>query len=82
MVESGRVPGKVRIRASIEKMSGRVMKKGRNSVSIEKWYIPCEYWQKEESMRISKNCPGEFRKRVESVRVAKNGRIRASTGIR
>ena len=33
-----------------------------------------------ESRRVSKNCPGEYRKRVESVRVTKHGRIRASTG--
>ena len=36
MVESGQVPGKGRIRASIKKLSRRVSKKGRSSVSIEK----------------------------------------------
>ena len=37
MVESGRVPGKGRIDATIEKLSGRVSEKGRISVSTEKW---------------------------------------------
>ena len=31
-------------------------------------------------MRVLKNCSSEYRNRVESVRVCKNGRIRASTG--
>ena len=33
LVESGRVPGKGRIRATIEKLSGRVSEKGRIRVS-------------------------------------------------
>ena len=37
MVESGRVPRKDKIRATIEKLSGRVSEKGRISVSTEKW---------------------------------------------
>ena len=37
MVEYGRVPGKGRIRASIEELFGGVPKKGPISVSIEKW---------------------------------------------
>ena len=82
MVESGRVPGKGRIRATIEKLSGRVSEKGRIGVSTENWYNPDEYLKKVESMRVPKNCPDEYRKRVESVRVPKNGRIRASTGKR
>ena len=36
MVESGRVPGKARIRASIEKLMGRVPEKGAISVRTEK----------------------------------------------
>ena len=53
MVESGSVPknyrirtslGKGRIRASTKKMSGRVPKYGRISVSTEKSYNPGEYW--------------------------------------
>ena len=31
-------------------------------------------------MRLSKNCPGEYRKMVEFVLIPKNGGIRASTG--
>ena len=32
-----------------------------------------------ESVRVPKNCSGEYRKRVESVWVSENGRIRANT---
>ena len=59
MVESGRVPRKDRIRASIEKLSRRVTEKGRICVSIEKWQNPDEYREKVESVRVSKNFPGE-----------------------
>ena len=59
MVESGRVPGKGRIRANIEKLSRRLPKKGRISVSTEKWQNPGEYQEKVESVRVSKNCLGE-----------------------
>ena len=37
MVESGRVPGKSRIRASIEKLSWQLPKKGRVFVNTKKW---------------------------------------------
>ena len=37
MVEYGRVPGKGRVRAANEKLSGRVLEKGRISVSIGEW---------------------------------------------
>ena len=43
MVESGRVLGKGRIKASIEKLSGGVPKNGRISVSTEKWKNRGEY---------------------------------------
>ena len=52
MVESGRVPGKGRMRASIERMSRRIAEKGRIYVSTENGRIwdstgkkvnPCEY---------------------------------------
>ena len=45
---------------------------------IESGRVP----EKAESVRVSKNCPGEYWKRVESVWVPKNDRIRASTGKR
>ena len=67
MVESGRVPGKGRIRASIKTLSGRVPKNGRISVSIGKWWNPGEYREKEESVRVSKNFPNEYQKMVESL---------------
>ena len=67
MVESGRVPGKSRMRASIEKLSKRVSEKGRISVSTEKWKNPGEYPEYVESAALLRNCPDEFRKRVESV---------------
>ena len=67
MVESGRVPGKGRIRGTFEKLFERVSEKGRISVNTEKWSNPGEGWEKEESMPLLKNCPDEFRKREESV---------------
>ena len=50
MVQSGRVTGKGRLRAGIEKLSRRVPEKGRISVSTEKWENPGEYLQKVDSM--------------------------------
>ena len=67
MVESGRVPGKGRIRASIEKLFEGDPEKSRICVSIEKMLILGKYWEKVESVRVSKNYPVEYRKRVESV---------------
>ena len=67
MVESGQVPEKGRIRVSIDKLSRRVSKKGRICVSAEKWQNPDQYREKVESVRLSKNCPGENRKMLESV---------------
>ena len=87
MVESRRVPGIGRIRASIEKKSGRVPEKGRISVWTEKWENPGEYLEKVEFVLVSKNylrdarkesnhC--EYRKMVESGRVPGKGRICSS----
>ena len=67
MVESGRVPGKDRFRASTEKLSERVLDKGRMSISNKKWLNPGEYREKVESVRVPKNCPDEYGKRVQSV---------------
>ena len=58
MVESERVPEKGRIRASIEKHSGRVPKKGLINVGTEKWWNPDEYPEKVKSVRVSKNSLG------------------------
>ena len=82
MVESDGVLGKGRIRASIEKVSRRVPEKGRISVSTEKWLNAGDYWEMVESVRVSTTCRGEYRKRVESLLVTKNGRIWSSTGKR
>ena len=82
MVEFGQVSGKGRIPASIEKLSQRVSKNGRISVSTRKCENLGVYREKVESVRVTKSCPHEYRKRVESVGVPKNGRIRASTGKR
>ena len=65
MVESGRVQGKGRIPASIEKLSRRVSEKARICVSTKKWKNLGEYPEKVESFRVLKNCPDEYRKRVE-----------------
>ena len=87
MVESGRVPRKGRIRATFEKLSERVSENGRISVSTGKWWNLGEYRKKVESVPLLKNCPDEFRKRVnqcenrkmvESGRVPRKGRIRAT----
>ena len=67
MLESGQVPGKGRIRASIEKVSRRVPEKGRMRVSTEKWKNLGDYQEMVESVRVSKKCPDEYQKRVESV---------------
>ena len=55
MVESGRVPKKGIIHASIEKRSRRVPKKGRINVSTKKWYNPGDYLEKVEFVRVPKN---------------------------
>ena len=83
MLESVLVPGKGRIRASIEKLSRREYQKRVESVTVLKNGInPGEYREKVDPVRVWKNCPDEYRKRVESVCVPKNGRIRASSGKR
>ena len=79
MVESGRVLGKGRIGASTEKHSRRVPEKVRISVSTKKLWNLGEYLEKIEYVRVSKNCPDEYVKRVELMSVPENGRIRAST---
>ena len=50
-------------------MSRRVLEKGTMSVSTDKWKNPGEYRGKVESVLVSKNCPGEYRKGIEWVRV-------------
>ena len=65
MEESGRVPGKTRILATVEKLSRRVSEKSRISVSTENWYNPGEYWEKVEFVGVPKNNPDEYWKRVE-----------------
>ena len=79
LVESVRVPGKGRIRASIEKLFGRVSKNGIMRVNTENGWNPGEYRKKVESVRVLKNCPNEYRKMVESGHVPGKGRICAST---
>ena len=67
MEESVSVLGKGRIRASLKKLSRGVPEKGRICVSTEKRKNPGLYQEKVESVRVSKNCPGEYRKRIEFV---------------
>ena len=67
MVESERVPGKGRIRTSIEKLSRRVREKGRISVSTENERIRASTGKKVESVQVLKKCPDEYRKRVDLV---------------
>ena len=75
----GRVRGKGRIRASTETLSERVPKNGRIRISTGKWKDSGEYRDKVESVRVSKNCPNEYRKMVESGSIPENDGIRAST---
>ena len=82
MEEFGWVPGKSRIRASIEKLFGSVSEKGPINVSTEKCKNLFEYQEKVESVRVSKNCSDEYQKSVQSVWVPKNDEIRAGTGKR
>ena len=79
MVESGRVSGKARIRATNEKLSERVSEKGRINASTRNWQYPGEYREKVESVPLFKNCPDEFLKMLESVSVPEIGRIRVCT---
>ena len=65
MVESGSVPEKGRIRASIEKLLVRVPEKDSINVRTEKWKNPAEYQEKLESLRVSKRFSVEYRKRVQ-----------------
>ena len=60
---------------------------GRISVNTEKWYHPSHYREKVESVRVTKNCLGEYRKRSNLCEYRKmayfgsvpgKGRIRAS----
>ena len=87
MASYGSVPGKGRIRASVKKAFRRVPEKGRTYVSTEKWRNRGQYGEKLESVRVSKNFPGEYRKKVEIFEYRKmasygsvpgKGRIRAS----
>ena len=67
MVNPGEYRENGRIRATIETLSARVSRKGRISVSTEKWENTGEYREKLESVPLLENCPDEFRKRIESV---------------
>ena len=67
MVSSESLPGNGRIRASVEKLSRRFPEKGRICVCTEKWHHRDPFREKVEPVRVSKNYPGEYRKRVESV---------------
>ena len=67
MASSGSVPVKDRICASVEKLSRGVSQKVRFCESTQIWENQGEYQENVESVRMSKNCPGEYRKRVESM---------------
>ena len=67
MVESGRVPGKGRIRASTGKRQNPCEFQKTFPYSTEKGSTLLEYRKKVESVRVSRNCPDEYRNRVESV---------------
>ena len=66
-MEFGLVPGDGRLRATIEKLSGRVSEKGRISVSTRNLENPGEHREKVESVPLLKNCTDDYQKNVESV---------------
>ena len=87
MASSGSVPGKGKIRASVEKLSRGEPEKARMGVTTQKWHHPGQYLENVESVRVSKNCPGstgkgsnlcEYPKMASSGSVPGKGRIRAS----
>ena len=87
MVESGRVTGKARIRASIEKLFVRVQengsifvyrKNGRFRVRTEKRWIPCEYRKTVGASTGKGFNQCLYREMVASGSLPKKGRIRAS----
>ena len=82
MIESGRVPGKGRIRASTEKLFEPVPKNGIIRVSTGKWKDLGENRDKVEFVRLQKKCSNQYRKMVESGLLLENDRIRASSGKR
>ena len=79
MVESRRVLGKGRIRASIQKLYRRIPEKGQISVSTKKWSNLGKYREKVESVRVLGK--GRIRASIEKLswRLSKKGRINVST---
>ena len=71
MVESVGVSKNGGIRASTEKLSGRLPEKDRISVSLEKWWNSGEYREKFEFVWVPKKYPDEYLKMIESVWVPK-----------
>ena len=88
IVNSWRVSGKGRICASTEKLSGRLPKKGRISVSaingriqasIGKMQNPCEHRKTVPAFTGKGDNQCECRKMVDSGRISGKGRIRTTT---
>ena len=67
MVESGRVPGEGRLRATFEKLPGRVSEKDRINVSTRNLENPGEHREKIESVPLLKNCTDDYHKMAELV---------------
>ena len=85
MASYGSVPGKGIIRAGIEKPSRRVPERCRICVSTEKWHHTGHYREKVESVRVSKNRPGDSEKRsnlCEYRKMAESGSVRGKSRIR
>ena len=73
MVESGRVPGKGRIRPSNEKLSGRYSEEGTICVSTQKWKNLGEYREMVDSGRVTEK--DRIRASIENLsqRIPENG---------
>ena len=67
MLNPGEYREKGGVRESTLKLSGRVPKNGRISVSTGKLLNPNEYREKVKSVRVPENCPDEYQKMEESV---------------
>ena len=66
MAESGGLSGSGRIRATTEKLTGRVSEKRKIRVKTDKWQNLGDYWDQVESVRVPKNRPIGYGKKLES----------------
>ena len=66
MGESEGLPGSGRILVTTEKLTGQVSEKGKIRVKTDKWQNLGDYWDQVESVRVPKNRPIGYGKKLES----------------